>query len=220
MIAERKAIEQKILELEEELSEYPEGELQCFGNGRYSKWFYKLGKDKKYLPKEQQFFAEKLAKKKYLSLQLNDLLQEKQAIDLYLKHRETHPNRAEALLINKSEFRTLISNELVNIEKDIIDWQNSPYEQNENFLQQKIYKTIIYPDFTIKHPKTGKVYYYEHFGKMDDVAYCKKAYAKMELYSLCGIMPTMQLLATFETIDNPLTPEKVEQLVKQYFVDE
>ena len=79
---------------------------------------------------------------------------------------------------------------------------------------------MIYPDFTIRHPKTGKIYYYEHFGRMDDASYCKKACAKLELYSLNGIMPTIQLLATFETSDNPLTPEAVEQLVKQYFIEE
>lgn len=256
MIAEKKAIEQKILQLEEELSEYPEGELQCVTNGSYNKWFCKLGKEKKYLPKEQKVLAQQLATKKYLALQLNDLLQEEQAIDLYLKHRETHPNKAEALLTDKSEFRTLISIQSEDFEKEITDWKNSPYEQNENYSQQKIYKTVtgqyvrsksevmismilhkydipfryecalkignrvIYPDFTIKHPKTGKIYYYEHFGRMDDVSYCKKACAKIELYSLSGIMPTIQLLATFETSDNPLTPEVVEQLVNQYFVEE
>lgn len=28
---------------------------------------------------------------------------------------------------------------------------------------------IFYPDFTIKHPSTGKIYYWEHFGMMDVV---------------------------------------------------
>ena len=256
MVAEKHVIEQKIMQLEEELCEYPEGELQCVNNGSYSKWFHKLGKEKKYLPKEQILLAQQLATKKYLSLRLSDLIQEKQAIDLYLKHRQAHPGKAEALLTDKSEFRTLISNRSDDFEKEITDWQNTPYEQNENYPQQKIYKTItgqyvrsksevmismilykynipfryecalklgdrvIYPDFTIKHPRTGKIYYYEHFGRMDDVSYCKKACAKIELYSLNGIMPTIQLLATFETSDNPLTPEAVEQLVKQYFIEE
>lgn len=205
---------------------------------------------------EQSALAEQLAQKKYLSLQLNDLLQEKQAIDLYLKHREKYPNKAEALLADKSEFQKLISAQSSVYDKEMIDWQNFPYEQNENYPQQKIYKTVtgqyvrskseviismilhkfhipfryecalklgdkvIYPDFTIKHPKTGKIYYYEHFGRMDDVSYCKRACAKIELYSLNGIVPTKSLLATFETADNPLTPEEVEQLVKQYFVEE
>ena len=140
-------------------------------------------------------------------LQLEEELCEKQAIDLYLKHRETHPNRAEALLKDKSEFRILISTQLNNLEQEIIDWQNSPYEENENYPLQKVHKT-------------DKIYYYEHFGRMDDASYCKKAYAKMELYTLNGIIPTMQLLITYETSDNPLTPEVVEQLVRQYFLEE
>lgn len=256
MVAEKSAVEQKIMLLEEELCEYPEGELQCVNNGSYTKWFHKLGKEKKYLPKEQKLLAQQLATKKYLSLQLNDLIQQKQAIDLYLKHRESHPDKADALLTNNSEYRTLISNLSDDFEKEITDWKNSPYEQNESYPQQKIYKTVtgqyvrsksevfistvlhkyaipfryecaltlgnkvIYPDFTIRHPKTGKIYYYEHFGRMDDASYCKKACAKLELYSLNGIVPTIQLLATFETSDNPLTPEAVERLVKQYFIEE
>lgn len=28
--------------------------------------------------------------------------------------------------------------------------------------------STIYPDFTILHPKTGKIFYWEHFGFMDD----------------------------------------------------
>lgn len=256
MLAEKMAVEKKVLQLEEELCEYPEGELQCVNNGSYNKWFYKLGKEKKYLPKEHKILAQQLATKKYLLLQIKDLLEEKQAIDLYLKHRKIHPSKAEALLMDKSEFRTLISAQSNVSNEEIIDWQNSPYVQNENYPQQKMYKTVtgqyvrskseviismilhkyhipfryecalrlgervIYPDFTIKHPKTGKIYYYEHFGRMDDAAYCKKACAKIELYSLNGIIPTIQLLATFETSDNPLTPEAVEQLVKQYFIEE
>ncbi|MFQ8777759.1 MAG: hypothetical protein ACLR78_10425 [Roseburia sp.] len=31
----------------------------------------------------------------------------------------------------------------------------------------------LFPDFTIRHPVTGVLYYWEHFGLMDDPAYAK-----------------------------------------------
>ncbi len=34
---------------------------------------------------------------------------------------------------------------------------------------------ILYPDFTIRHPQTGKMFYWEHFGLMDQPSYRKSA---------------------------------------------
>ena len=48
---------------------------------------------------------------------------------------------------------------------------------------------IIYPDFTIRHPITGKIFYWEHFGQMDNSEYYPKACDKLRLYTApnCGI---------------------------------
>ena len=75
----------------------------------------------------------------------------------------------------------------------------------------------IYPDFTIRHPETGDFYYWEHFGMMDDPAYAEKAYSRMHLYNLHGIIPSVHLITTYETKENPLTSETVEKIVKHYF---
>lgn len=79
-------------------------------------------------------------------------------------------------------------------------------------------ENTLYPDFTIRHPKTGQVYYWEHFGLMDQPAYVKNACAKLQLYALNGIIPSIQLIATYETKEHPLTVETVEEIVDQYFV--
>ena len=83
----------------------------------------------------------------------------------------------------------------------------------------KLGQMTVYPDFTMRHPKNGKVYYWEHFGIMDDPSYSQKAYAKMQLYTVNGIIPSITLITTFETKDYPMSPEVVEGLVKQYFID-
>lgn len=78
-------------------------------------------------------------------------------------------------------------------------------------------KDTLYPDFTIRHPETGKIYYYEHFGKMDDVGYTNRNLPKIPLYTKHGIIPGIHLIMSFETQDEPLSLYTIESLLTQYF---
>ena len=78
--------------------------------------------------------------------------------------------------------------------------------------------TTLYPDFTIRHPKTGEFYYWEHFGLIDDPQYARNAYSKMELYTSHGIIPTINLITTFETRENPLSADVIEKTIEYYFL--
>jgi len=79
-------------------------------------------------------------------------------------------------------------------------------------------KSTIYPDFTIRHPKTGAIIYWEHFGLMDDPSYCRKALSKLSLYTSHGIIPSINLITTYETKSNPLSSDMIEKIVKHYFL--
>lgn len=76
---------------------------------------------------------------------------------------------------------------------------------------------IFYPDFTIRHPKTGEVYYWEHFGLMDNPSYCRNVSLKLQQYSLNGIIPSIQLITTYETGTHPLNPEIIVKIIDHYF---
>ncbi len=78
-------------------------------------------------------------------------------------------------------------------------------------------ETTIYPDFTILHPRTEQIYYWEHFGKMDNFAYAKNVSGKLNLYLCNNIIPTINLITTYETSDNPLDTDTVEKIVTEYF---
>ena len=82
-------------------------------------------------------------------------------------------------------------------------------------LQLGDYK--IYPDFTIKHPKTGKLFYWEHFGKMDDSKYNRNIGDRIQTYVNHGIMPSIDLITTYESLSHPLAIDEVEKLVKEKF---
>lgn len=82
----------------------------------------------------------------------------------------------------------------------------------------QINECIIYPDFTIRHPKTGSFYYWEHFGLMDNPEYIKNTCNKIQLYASNGIIPTINLITTYETKDNPLDIDKVDKIISYYFL--
>ncbi len=72
----------------------------------------------------------------------------------------------------------------------------------------------IYPDFTIVHPETGKLYYYEHFGMVDNPDYREKMLDKLDMYMRCGIY---DLLYTIETKDKTLTVEQIDYALMPIF---
>lgn len=77
----------------------------------------------------------------------------------------------------------------------------------------------LFPDFTIRHPGTGALYYWEHFGLMDDPAYAKNAGSKLSLYAANGIIPSVHLITTYETKAYPLNAGMIEHLISYYFLD-
>lgn len=78
--------------------------------------------------------------------------------------------------------------------------------------------SIIYPDFTIRHPHTGEFYYWEHFGLMDSLSYTENAVSKLRLYTSNGIIPGVNLITTYETRNNPLSIQTIEKTIDFYFL--
>ena len=76
----------------------------------------------------------------------------------------------------------------------------------------------MYPDFTIRHPLTGETMYWEHFGLMDDEVYRNNVYQKMKRYCENGIIPSINLITTYETNDHPLNVDYIESIIKIYFL--
>lgn len=75
----------------------------------------------------------------------------------------------------------------------------------------------IYPDFTIRHPKTGELYIWEHFGLLDNPQYLKNMHTKMQTYTANNFLPGINLITTYETLDKPLTFEMIEMQIQYYF---
>lgn len=67
-----------------------------------------------------------------------------------------------------------------------------------------------YPDFTILCPVTGKLIYWEHHGRMDDLNYLRNTINKIEEYSKARIYLGDNLITTYEDLENPLKFEDVK----------
>ncbi|MBQ7919399.1 MAG: ATPase [Lachnospiraceae bacterium] len=75
-----------------------------------------------------------------------------------------------------------------------------------------------YPDFTILHPRTGKTYYWEHCGRMDDENYSQRVFSKLHSFNVHGIMPGVQLIVTYESGKYPLRQFEIEEIIEKYFL--
>lgn len=74
----------------------------------------------------------------------------------------------------------------------------------------------FYPDFTCLHPSTRKVYIWEHFGLIDQPEYAMHALEKMILYQSKHFTQSNTLIITYETLAQPLTPQKINTLIQEY----
>lgn len=77
---------------------------------------------------------------------------------------------------------------------------------------------VVHPDFTIMHPVTQEIIYWEHVGLAENPDYFSKFTSKLQRYISNGIIPNKNLILTFETKEHPLTIDTIEALIEQYFM--
>ena len=82
----------------------------------------------------------------------------------------------------------------------------------------KLGDSVIYPDFTIRHPKTGEYLFWEHFGMMDNPEYVERNIEKMDVYERNGILLGENLLLTHETSKIPLCRNVLDSYIENYFI--
>ena len=56
------------------------------------------------------------------------------------------------------------------------------------------------------------------FGMMDNPRYVKNTGEKLQLYMTHEIIPSINLITTYETIKKPLSYKDVEKIVEEYFL--
>ncbi|MCQ4635121.1 hypothetical protein NE619_00035 [Anaerovorax odorimutans] len=75
------------------------------------------------------------------------------------------------------------------------------------------------PDFTILHPKTRRLFYWEHMGKMDQPDYVLDNGQKIMDYRQAGIRAGDNLILTFEDKRHPLTMREIQDTIALHLLD-
>jgi len=242
----------KIKQLQEEISLLPSGELQICRNGKYTKWRISYGSKVECIPKRNYEMAQKMAKKKYLSYELEESKQELAALNAYISDLESIKAQSKLFSTNLQYIELLPDIYMKHFGKHE-EWVIGPYKANEKhpeglihvcnagkFLRSKseviianaLYDNripfryeetlelgdiVIHPDFTILHPATDNVLYWEHFGMMEDEKYINIWEQKMRLYIQNGIIPGIRLICTYETKEHPINSLQVQKIINNFF---
>ena len=77
---------------------------------------------------------------------------------------------------------------------------------------------VFYPDFTIRHPATGRTIIWEHFGMIDREEYLESTLKKLRVYLRNGLIPGINFIITFETLQTPLGYDIVFKVIREYFM--
>jgi len=76
----------------------------------------------------------------------------------------------------------------------------------------------LYPDFTCLNRRTGKTYYWEHLGMMDNPDYATKNVRRIMEYAKEGVYPGSELILSFEAEDVPLRTDYIRAVIKKYLL--
>ena len=116
----------------------------------------------------------------------------------------------------KTKNGTLLRSKSEYIIANLLEEYGIPYRYE---IPMKMGSKIIYPDFVIKHPYTGKTIIWEHFGALHQPKYEASMNEKMKFYLAQGLIPFETIIYTFEfDIENTTRLESlVETILKSSY---
>ncbi len=249
---EKDRLEKEIQKSTKLVDKAPPGRLVCKKDRGHFRFYQCLpGNIHKYLSKKKQQLIFALGRKALEIRRLQDLTNEKKAVEAYLRVMESKKPRAIELL-KSPPYQYLFSH--LDPDQKIHEWERAQFQSNplnpesltiktshgeyvrsksEAIIAEGLFKgslgyryecalqlgnSIVYPDFTIIHPVTGKIYIWEHLGMMDNPGYLSKTMAKIAAYIQNKYLPTDNLILTWESAEVPLSPAYVEAVIDYYFL--
>ena len=98
---------------------------------------------------------------------------------------------------------------------DMLSIRGVPYRYEYPILIKGRY---VYPDFYALNARTRKEYIWEHFGMMDNPEYVRGFTRKVKSYERNGYYIGSNFICTFETSNDPLDTEVVEEMIKRFLL--
>lgn len=244
---EEKEIREEIKKHAKIINSYPTGNIHCNKNGKYYKHFLSSPKGLSYIPAKNKQLIGNLVQKRYHQAIISDLRKELTAIETYknlmscanevenllsdshissifndsISHEEDWSHSSYPPNTNHPEtliHKSMSGNILRSKSEVIIDMALFMHQISYRYeCELPLGNHLLYPDFTIKHPLNDSLYYWEHFGMMDNADYVRDYLWKMDKYLNHNIIPGIHLITTYETKEHPLSADEVEHLIRHYF---
>jgi hypothetical protein len=73
-----------------------------------------------------------------------------------------------------------------------------------------------YPDFTLRRPKDGKIFYWEHFGLTVNLEYQIAMEQKLHCYWRYGITPWDRLLTTYDLENGSIDVQTIQSVINAF----
>lgn len=80
--------------------------------------------------------------------------------------------------------------------------------------------TTIHPDFTVLKPRSRKICYFEHCGRMDDPHYLHNFMKRENIYIQNGLIPGRDVFMSFESSVDPLNMFSLRQMLMALFIED
>jgi len=210
-------IEQQIRHIQKDLKSLPDGKLICCQGNNCFKWYRSNGHTKTYISKQDRNLAEQLLTEHsgYQELLAPYFSPKSQKHQKWMNEPyEKNPHHPEHL-IHKTSSGILVRSKSEAMIERFLHTNQIPFRYE---CALNLAGSTVYPDFTILHPKTSDLFYWEHFGRMDDPSYVRKTASKLNLYLTNGIIPSIRLITTYETLAQPLSYEDIIAIASHYFL--
>jgi len=128
-----------------------------------------------------------------------------------VRKNEPSPNKTSKGEYVKSKSELIIADRL---EKAGVPYH---YEAGLGLFEEKIGQILEWhPDFKVLNVRTGKEYWWEHFGKLDNQDYYSVFVYKLMVYAMNDIFMGDNLIVTTETSKSSLHTEYVDSLIEHY----
>ena len=124
---------------------------------------------------------------------------------------QAHPEQLRHYAKNKQLFRSKSEGAIANALLDA----NIAFKYECPLVLSGI---TFHPDFTIRHPYSKELFYWEHLGLMDSPSYAKDSMNKIQIFINNGIIPGKNLILSFETGNFPFNPQQAEDYIKLYLL--
>lgn len=137
MLLRRQYLNSEIEKCLKVIQSSPEGKFYIAQNGKYNKWYISMPDEtRKYISKKDKKTAQIMAAKRFYQERLEELLQEKYALDLYINHCP-NPESSFMASVKSAPYQKLNQKLfLSNMDKGMI-WQCAPYETNPYCPEEK-----------------------------------------------------------------------------------